>query len=128
MSQPLFGRTAGTDDAVQYAHKYKLDFIDLHFRGDEDKLQQSMNALDALAVNYVPNFEGAPVGWMPSEELKADLTKRPGFLGSMLDELDHMQINAHWPVVHYYGYNNAHYLAETEGLDLFSARQVVFGI
>ena len=50
MSQPLFGRTAGTDDAVQYAQKYKLDFIDLHFGGDEDKLQQGMNALDALAV------------------------------------------------------------------------------
>jgi|GEM_PF-6582083 hypothetical protein len=35
MSQPLFGRTAGTDDAVEYAQKYKLDFIDLHFRGDD---------------------------------------------------------------------------------------------
>lgn len=126
MSQPLFGRTAGIDDAVQYAQIYKLDFIDLHFRGDEDKLQQGMNALDALAVKYVPNFEGAPVGWVPSTDLKADLAKRPGFLGFMLDELDHMQINAHWPVVHYYGYNNAHYLAETEGLDLFAARQAVF--
>ena len=105
MSQPLFGRTAGTEDAAQYAQHYKLDFIDLHFRGDEAKLQRGMNALDALAVKYVPNFEGAPVGWVPSDKLKADLTKRPGFLGFMLDELDHMQINAHWPVVHYYGYN-----------------------
>ena len=61
MSQPLFGRTASTEDAAQYAQKSKLDFIDLHFRGDEDKLQQGMNALDALAVKYVPNFEGAPV-------------------------------------------------------------------
>ena len=113
MSQPLFGRTASTEDAAQYAQKYKLDFLDLHFRGDEDKLRQAMNALDALGVKYVPNFEGAPVGWIPSAELKADIAKRPGFLGFMLDELDHMQINAHWPVVHYYGYDNAHYLAET---------------
>jgi hypothetical protein len=61
MSQPLFGRTAGTDDAVQYAQKYKLDFIDLHFRGDEDKLRQGMNALDAIGVKYVPNLEGMKI-------------------------------------------------------------------
>ena len=60
MSQPLFGRTAGTDDAVQYSQQYKLDFIDLHFRGDADKLQQGMNALDALAVKYVPNCREMP--------------------------------------------------------------------
>ena len=126
MNQPLFGRTAGTDDAVEYAQKYKLDFVDLHFRGDEAKLSQAMNALDGLAVKYVPNFEGAPIGWAPSAELKADIAKRPGFLGFMLDELDHMQINAHWPVVDYYGYDDVHYLAETEGLDLFAARQSVF--
>ena len=125
MSQALFGRTAGTEDAAQYAEKYKLDFIDLHFRGNEAKLYQAMNALDAIGVKYVPNFEGAPVGWIPSAELKTDIAQRPGFLGFMLDELDHMQINAHWPVVHYYGYKNAHYLAETERLDLFAARQVV---
>ena len=126
MSQPLFGRTAGTDDAVQYAQKYELDFIDLHFRGDEGKLSQAMHALDVLGVKYVANFEGAPVGWLPSAELKADIAKRPGFLGFMLDELDHMQLNAHWPVVDYYGYDDVHYLAETEGLDLFAARQAVF--
>jgi len=56
MSQPLFGRTASTEHAAQYAQKYKLDFLDLHFRGDEDKLRQAMNALDALGVKYVPNF------------------------------------------------------------------------
>ena len=54
MSQPLFGRTASTENAAQYAQKYKLDFLDLHFRGDEDKLRQAMNALDALGVKYVP--------------------------------------------------------------------------
>jgi len=125
MSQPLFGRTAGTDEAAQCAQTYKLDFIDLHFRGDEAKLCRAMDALDALGVKYVPNFEGAPVGWIPPAELKADIAKRPGFLGFMLDELDHMQINAHWPVVDYYGYNHVHYLAETQGLDLFAARQAV---
>src|SRR5512139_3301712 len=125
MSQPLFGRTAGTENAALCAQKYKLDFLDLHFRGREPKLSEAMNALDALGLRYVLNFEGAPVGWVPSTDLKADLARRQGFLGFLLDEVDHMQINAHWPVVHYYGYNNAHYLAETEGLDLFSARQAV---
>ena len=125
MSQPLFGRTAGTKDAVQCAQKYKLDFLDLHFGSRESELVQAMNALDAIGVKYAPNFEGAPIGWVPSDELKTDISKRPGFLGFMLDELDHMQINAHWPVVDYYGYDDAHYFIETEGLDLFAARQAV---
>jgi hypothetical protein len=57
--------------------------------------------------------------------LKADLEQRSGFKGFLLDEADHMQINAHWSVVDYYGYNDQHYLAETDGLDLLAARQVV---
>jgi len=48
MSQPLFGRTAGTDDAAQYAQQYKLDFIDLHFRGDEEKLQCTHEQLERM--------------------------------------------------------------------------------
>ena len=48
-----------------------------------------------------------------------------GFLGFLLDEADHMQINAHWPVIDYYGYEDQHYLVETDGLNLVSARQVV---
>jgi hypothetical protein len=36
-----------------------------------------------------------------------------------------MQINAQWPVVDYYGYDDAHYITETEGLDLFTAQQAV---
>jgi hypothetical protein len=128
MSQPLFGRTTGVADAAQYAQIYKLDYIDLHFAGHEDKLSQAMNALDAMGVRYSPNFEGAPVGWAPSAQLKADISHRPGFLGFMLDELDHMQINAHWPVIDYYGYDDAHYLVETEGLDLFTARQAVLEV
>jgi hypothetical protein len=55
------------------------------------------------------------------------LAGRPGFLGFVLDEADHMQLNAHWPVIAYYGYGGQHYLAETEGLDLASARQAVLG-
>ena len=128
MSQPLFGRTTGTDDAAQYAQDYKLDYLDLHFGGKEDKLRQAMNVLDAMDVRYSPNFEGAPVGWVPSADLKTDITHRSGFLGFMLDELDHMQINAHWPVIDYYGYDDAHYLVETEGLDLFTARQAVLEV
>ena len=126
MSQPLFGRTTGTDNALLYAKKYNLDFVDLHFGGDETRLRQALDELDANGVKYAPNFEGAPIGWVPSPELTADLAGRPGFLGFVLDELEHMQLNAHWPVIDYYGYNDAHYLAETEGLDLFTARQTVF--
>jgi hypothetical protein len=126
MTQPLLGRTTGCDDAVAYVKKYGVDFLDLHFGGDESKLIPALDALDALGVKYAPNFEGALIGWTPSPALKADLARRPGFLGFMFDELDHMQINAHWPVIDYYGYDDAHYLAETEGLDLFKARQAVF--
>lgn len=128
MSQPLFGRTAGTGDALSYAQKYGLDFLDLHFRGDEARLLQAVDQLDAAGVRYAPNFEGAPVGWLPSANLRADLARRQGFLGFLFDELDHMQINAHWPVIDYYGYDDAHYLAETENLNLFEARQAVLDI
>jgi hypothetical protein len=124
-ARPLFGRTTSTHTAVDYAQIYNLDFVDLHFRGDENKLLAAMDALDAIGVKYVPNFEGAPVGWTPSPTLKAELARHPGFLGFMFDELDHMQINAHWPVIDYYGYDDAHFLTETEGLDLFAARQAV---
>ncbi len=71
------------------------------------------------------NFEGAPVGWFPPDSLKQELSGREGFLGFLLDEADHMQINAHWPVIDYYGYEDRHFLAETDGLDLFTARQAV---
>jgi hypothetical protein len=125
MTQPYFGRTAGTHNAVELVQEYGVDFIDLHFRDDEGSLMGIMDELDATGIKYIPNFEGAPLGWIPSEELKADISQRPGFLGFLLDEPDHMQINAHWPVVDYYGYDDAHYLAETEGFDLFTARQVV---
>jgi len=125
MSQPLFGLTAGTANAVSRAEGFGVDFVDLHFGDKADLLPPTLDACDKQGVKYVLNFEGAPVGWAPPADLKQDLADRPGFLGFMLDEADHMQINAHWPVIDYYGYEDRHYLAETQGLDLISARQVV---
>jgi hypothetical protein len=125
MSQPLFGHTAGTDDAVSRAEQFGVDFIDVHFRDEVELLPPVLDACDRRGLKYVLNFERAPVGWGPPEDLKRALAARPGFLGFMLDEADHMQINAHWPVIAYYGYDCQHFLAETEGLDLLSARQSV---
>jgi hypothetical protein len=124
-TQPLFGITAGADQAAKRATKFDVHFCDLHFSGDESRLPSALDACDRQETKYVLNFERAPVGWIPSDNLIHQLEGRPGFLGFMLDEADHMQINAHWPVVDYYGYNHAHYLAETEGMDLLSARKVV---
>ena len=84
-----------------------------------------MDECDRHHLKYVLNSEGAPVGWVPPGSLKHDLGQRSGFMGFMLDEADHMQINAHWPVVDYYGYNDRHFLAETDDLDLYAARQAV---
>jgi len=124
-TQPLFGITAGADQAAKRATKFDVHFCDLHFSGDESRLPSALDACDRQETKYVLNFERASVGWIPSDNLIHKLEGRPGFLGFMLDEADHMQINAHWPVVDYYGYNDAHYLAETEGMDLLSARKVV---
>ena len=104
---------------------FGVDFVDLHFRGKEETLGPALEKCAAHHIDYILNFEGAPIGWTPSPELCQDLSRRPGFLGFMLDEADHMQINAHWPVIDYYGYEDRHYLAETEGLDLDAARQAV---
>jgi hypothetical protein len=123
--KPLFGITAGTDEAVRRATDFGVDFCDLHFRGRADALLPALAACDLKNIKYVLNFEGAPIRWTPAVKLKKDLANRPGFLGFMLDEADHMQLNAHWPVIDYYGYDDKHYLAETEGLDLFTAREAV---
>jgi len=124
-NKPLFGMTAGTANAAAQASEFCLDFCDLHFGGKAETLPSSLDGCDRDNVRYVLNFEGAPIGWIPSAGLKDELSHRPGFLGFMLDEADHMQINAHWPVIDYYGYDDRHYLAETDGLDLFTARQLV---
>ena len=125
MTQPLFGLTSGTADAVSRAQEFGVHFLDLHFRDDADSLPPVLDDLDAHDLTYLLNFEGAPIGWVPPPALARDLPSRPGFLGFVLDEADHMQINAHWPVIDYYGYDDQHYLAETDGLDLPSARQAV---
>jgi len=125
MAQPLFGITAGTDSALDRAAEFGADFIDLHFGDRADLLPPALDAADRARAKYLLNFERAPLGWKPPDALKRDLAARPGFLGFLLDEADHMQINAHWPVIDYYGYDDRHYLAETDGLDLFAARQIV---
>lgn len=125
MTQPIFGITAGAQEAVERAGQFGVDFVDLHFGRREETLPAALENCDAHAIRYILNFEGAPIGWTPRQELCQDLTRRPGFLGFMLDEADHMQINAHWPVIDYYGYEDKHFLAETEALDLNAARQAV---
>ena len=124
--KPLLGLTAGSEEAARRASDFGVDFCDLHFWKKVDGLASVLNTCDQENIKYVLNFEGAPPGWTPPAALKSELAKRPGFLGFMLDEADHMQINAHWPVIDYYGYDDQHYLVETDGLDLFSARNAVF--
>ena len=123
---PAFGLTTGAEDAADRAAELGVDFCDLHFGGKEEILLPALEACDRRGTQYVLNFEHAPPGWVPSPRLKAELECHPGFLGFLLDEADHMQINAHWPVIDYYGYDDQHYLAETDGLDLFRAQQAVY--
>ncbi|MGE5597847.1 MAG: hypothetical protein ACM3XS_00530 [Bacteroidota bacterium] len=125
MPRPLFGLTVGAGEAATRAEEFGVDFADLHFGGNEAVLPAALDACDARELGYVLNFEKAPVGWVPTDDLRRDLGQRPGFAGFLLDEADHMQINAHWPVISYYGYGGRHYLAETEDLDLPAAREVV---
>ena len=125
MSQPWFGITAGAEEASQRACDFGVNFCDLHFKGQVERLHSSLDSCDRSNLDYILNFEGAPIGWVPSDVLRSGLKNRPSFLGFMLDEADHMQINAHWPPIDYYGYDDRHYLAETDGLDLQNARQVV---
>jgi hypothetical protein len=123
--KPLFGLTVGANDAAARAAAFGVDFCDLHFGDRESELPSALEACDRRGLSYMLNFEGAPIGWAPSAALKETLASRTGFLGFMLDEADHMQINAHWPVIDYYGYDDKHYLAETECLDLYAAREAV---
>jgi len=125
MSRALFGLTVGAADVIDRVAGLGLDFVDLHFQDDVASLLPAMDACDGRGLGYVLNFEKAPLAWLPPADLRADLARRPGFAGFMLDEADHMQLNAHWPVIEYYGYGGRHYLAETEGMDLFAAREAV---
>jgi hypothetical protein len=123
--QPMFGLTVGAAEAAARGADFGVDFCDLHFGGRESELPAALKKCDRGGIGYILNFEGAPIGWAPSTQLKELLASRPEFLGFLLDEADHMQINAHWPVIDYYGYEDEHFLAETEGLDLSSARKAV---
>ena len=125
LTQPSFGLTVSAEEAAQRASEFGVSFCDLHFGDKVSRLYPALEACDRLGLSYLLNFEGAPIGWNPPHELKEELQQRPGFIGFILDEADHMQINAHWPVIDYYGYDDRHYLAETEGLDLYAARQAV---
>ncbi len=125
MTQPSFGLTVGVKDAVARAQDFGVNFVDLHFKDNVPSLLEAVNSLAKVGIETVANFEGAPVGWTPARELIRNLENAHGFAGFLLDEADHMQINAHWPVIAYYGYKERHYLAETEHLDLFSARELV---
>ncbi len=124
-TSPTFGLTTGAEDATKRATEFGVDFCDLHFSGKEEVVLPALDACDKQGTQYLLNFEHAPLRWIPSQQLKAELECHPGFLGFLLDEADHMQINAHWPIVDYYGYEDQHYLAETYGMDLFEARQAV---
>ncbi len=124
-NQPCFGLTVDVGDAVRRSAEFGVQFCDLHFGGRENGLGRVLDDLDTQGTQYILNFEKAALSWAPSGALKHQLEGRPGFLGFMLDEADHMQINAHWPVIDYYGYDDRHYLAETEGLDLRPAREAV---
>ncbi|RPI33810.1 MAG: hypothetical protein EHM70_04870 [Chloroflexota bacterium] len=126
MTQPSFGLTAGVQEVAGLWKEFGVSFYDLHFGGKVDMLAEALETCVDLHLGYILNFEHAPLGWFPPESLKQDLRKRRGFMGFMLDEADHMQINAHWPVIDYYGYDDRHYLVETEGLDLYAARNAVF--
>ena len=125
-TQPLFGITTSSKDANERANEFGVDFVDLHFGGNESSLRKAVELLEAAQVGYIPNFEGAPIDWVPTEKLKKELSQSTGFLGFMLDEADHMQLNAHWPVIAYYGYNEKHYLVDTEGMDLLTAQEAVY--
>ncbi len=124
-TSPQFGLTTAAQDAASRAVEFGVEFCDLHYGGDEAALLPAMDACDGQGIQYVLNFEHGPLGWVPSEALKRGLEHRPDFISFLLDEADHMQINAHWPVIDYYGYNHRHYLAETDGMDLFAAREAV---
>ncbi len=127
MTQPLFGIISGTEKAVERAAQIGADFVALHFRGNPELLYPAIEALEEGNTAYVPNIEGAEIGWLPPEELCRAMEGRDRFLGFILDEAEHMQINAHWDMIAYYVQGGKHFFADTEGLDLFDIRQRYLG-
>ena len=84
-TSPIFGLTTGTEDATSRATDFGVEFCDLHFGGKEELLLPALDACDRQGTQYVLNFEKAPLGWVPSQELKDQLEGRPGFLNFLLD-------------------------------------------
>lgn len=126
MSMPLFEIISGVDkESIKRAKEMGVDYIDLHFNNREDSLLQAIDYCQSLGLKYVLNIEATPLDWTPSGQLRKRLENNSYFLGFMLDECDHIQLNTHWPVVDYYGYQGKHFFAETEGLDVINAQLAV---
>lgn len=123
MNRPKLGILGGAN-SLREAKEAGADFLDLHFR-QEEELLSALEEAKKLGLKLVANIEGQPLDWLPSPGLRKALEDSEAFLGFMLDECDHMQLNAHWPVVEYYGYGGRHYFAETEGLSLDEAQEAV---
>lgn len=111
-------------EALERAAKLGADYVDLHFK-EEEEVERALSEAKRLGLQVVINIEGRPLEWEPSGRFRSLLTGNETFLGFMLDECDHMQLNAHWPVVEYYGYGGKHYFAETERMGLDEAQTAV---
>lgn len=126
MSQPIFGMIAGIEKkSIDRARGLGVKYVDLHFNKREDLLEEAIEYCQAAGLKYVLNVEGTSLDWVPSPGLRKRLEKNSYFMGFILDECDHMQLNAHWPVVKYYGYNERHFFAETDDMDVFEAQKAV---
>lgn len=125
MSSIKMGVLKGTGkEELLQAKELGVDYVDLHFRSEEE-LMEALQEAEKLGIEVVVNIESRPLSWIPSEKLRAQLEKSSVFSGFMLDECDHMQLNAHWPVVEYYGYGGRHYFAETDHMTLDEAQEAV---
>lgn len=122
----MLGMIASAKDKQSFVKVSELeaDYVDLHFEREEE-LMESIKEAERLALKVIINIEGRPLDWEPSLQLRDYLKNNDTFLGFMLDECDHMQLNAHWPVVEYYGYGGRHYFADTDGLTLDEAQEAV---
>lgn len=124
-NKTLFGVCGGVKSCVEAAGR-GADYVDLHFKTEEE-LIEALGKAGELGIGIVANLEGQPLDWVPSPKLRSVLEGNNAFLGFMLDECDHMQLNAHWPVIEYYGYKGKHYFADTDGMDLDRAQEAVEG-
>lgn len=126
MKNVRFGMSSGTDSRqLAKAKERGADYVDLHFNRDTGALLGALRECERLGLGYVLNVEGLPLDWQFPAEVREHLEHNDAYLGVMLDECDHMQLNAHWTVVEYYGYEGHHYFADTDGLSLRQAQAAV---